>query len=103
MTRITEFIARNVVWWGLSRLAPKEIGDLEEPREVIAMFPVSVQSALSYKQSENLVQDRRSQPQLSSILFLYPGRTRKLEVDQSGVGTRGFEVGRSRGRIVGLR
>ena len=97
-----EFIARNAAWSALSWLAPEEIRALEELQVAIVMFPASVQSLSGSKKSASSDQRGHSQPESSSILFLYPGRTRKLADGQLGMlaGTGG--CCRSRGRIIGL-
>jgi hypothetical protein len=78
------FIARNLAWLGLWLLAPKEIAAMEEPQGVIVMLPVSGQLEMVGTGSEQRDQQAARIPhKLSSILFLYPGRTRMQGRGQS--------------------
>lgn len=78
-----EFIARNVAWWSLSQLAPKEFAALEEPREVILLLPTSIPLARECNLPELRDVEGRSRPQSSAILFLYPGRMKTSKDDRS--------------------
>lgn len=76
---IRDFIARNVAWLALRWLAAEEFRAWEGPKEAIVMLSVSKEVL----RSRLLARPTVESPLVPTpTIILYPGRSRKLAVNQ---------------------